>query len=132
MHLLRGDAKRENAIQVRQHSLSQLPAATLTHYIEEIAMQFVTFEKLNPDGLSGIRWTFYSLDSMTLVVDRYEEFTRATKRHKKQTNRFWSRKHSRESRMVEADVPLTEEVAEEAKKTFLARLDRGICVGFQR
>lgn len=132
MHLLRGDAKRENAIQVRQHSLSQLPAATLTHYIEEIAMQFVIFEKLNPDGLSGIRWAFYSLDLMTLVVDRYEEFTRATKRHKKQTNRFWSRMRSRESRMVEADVPLTEEVAEEAKKTFLAQLDRCICVGFQR
>ena len=80
----------------------------------------------------AIRWTFYSLDLMTLVVDRYEEFTRATKRHKKQTNRFWSRMRSRESRMVEADVPLTEEVAEEAKKTFLAQLDRCICVGFQR
>lgn len=93
--------------------------------------QYVTLEKFSPDGLSGVRWRFYLLNERLLVVDAYEEITRATKRHKPQTNRSWSRLFSRDSRITKAEVPLTPEVMAEAKEALIKLLTEQLRVDFQ-
>lgn len=93
-------------------------------------MDRISFEKLNPDGLSGVRWTFYLLHH-TLVVDAYEEFARESKRHKPKTIRFWARLNQRDSQIPQNAVPLTNEIIQEAKSTFIRQIEQNVRVGFQ-
>jgi hypothetical protein len=73
----------------------------------------------------------YLLGSV-LVVDSYEEFERATKRHKPRALKHWSRLNKRDSTMPQEDVPLTPEIMAEAKAQYLAELESKLSVGFQR
>lgn len=94
------------------------------------ALDRVSVEKLNPDGLSGVRWSFFLLGDK-LVVDVYEEFSRASKRHQPKVLRSWRRLNSRDSFIKRADVPLPPAIAKMAKDAFLQALVAGISVGFQ-
>lgn len=90
----------------------------------------VAFEKLNADGLSGVRWEFFLLRDV-LVVDCYEEFSRESKRHKPKILRSYSRLNRRDSTIKQPDVPLTKDIETEAKAAFIAQLQNSISVGFQ-
>lgn len=94
-------------------------------------MNTVVLQKPEADGLKGVRWSFYLLDSV-LVVDSYEEYERASKRHKPRTVKNWSRLNKRDSTMPQEDVPLTPEIMAEAKAQYLAELESKLSVGFQR
>jgi hypothetical protein len=95
----------------------------------------VAFENLSDDGLTGVRWTFVRLDNQ-LVVDSYEEVQRETRRHRFKVIRYWSRLDSRrrhrDATIGQDAVPLTPELAQQAKTICIQQLQTTLSVGFQR
>lgn len=72
-----------------------------------------TIEKTSEDGLDSEKWKFMLLDT-DLVLDEYAKATRKTRRHGwLQTGRY-SRLNRRDSTLTEAQVPWTQELANEA------------------
>lgn len=78
----------------------------------------IVLNKPAHDGLSGSQWTFCLLGTR-LVVDRYHEWEKATRRHQPKILREWSRLDRRGNRLSQEQVPFTEDIAVEAKETLV-------------
>jgi hypothetical protein len=96
-------------------------------------MDNVRFEILSDDLMSRTTWVFFLLGK-TLVVDLYLDETRDSlrKKFKEVPGRKWTRLYRRESTMKQEEVPLTDEIAAQAKEAFIEKIRHDISVGFQR
>ncbi len=66
-----------------------------------------------PGTLDAQEWTFTLIDNQ-IVLDRYMELSRPTKRHKEQGTRWYERLDHRSNTLTLAEVPLPDDVAAEA------------------
>jgi len=75
-----------------------------------------------PTGeLSQWVWEFYFLDG-DIVLDRFEEQSRQSKRHKFRCGKFYTRLENRKSTMKLDDVPWSADIMEEALQAIVSRL----------
>ena len=67
---------------------------------------FIEVEQETPDGLSKEVWRFYvnTDNKVKIILDRYYETERPSKRHKYRNNKSYSRLFSRESTMEVEEV----------------------------
>ena len=91
----------------------------------------ITVERNHPDGLQREVWRFIHIDNhsdVTLYLDVYSCQSRPTKRHNWKINPatrdkpspHYSRLNHRDSGLTLEQVPLPEDVAQEAKEQFVS------------
>ena len=73
-----------------------------------------------PGTLDAQEWVFVVLDNQ-VVLDRYMELSRPTKRHKELTNQFYNRLNTRDCTLEISEVPLPDDVAAEALAKVIAQ-----------
>lgn len=71
------------------------------------------------DELNKVQFTFYFDDyRYTLFLNKYLVFKRETKRHGWKCVSFYDRLNDRNSKIKESEVPLTEEIKQQALNEF--------------
>ena len=72
---------------------------------------FLEHTEISEDGLSQKIWQFSLTEDAYIVLDRYTEMSRPTKRHKLKQAKVYIRLESRQSNMTLQDVILPNRVA---------------------
>ena len=70
-------------------------------------------------------FTFIMFESLKFYLDYFALEERKTKRHKWRVTRFYDRLEKRDSTLEYIDVPLTEELINEAKAQFVQKIVYG-------
>lgn len=84
----------------------------------------IDITRLGDDLMSCKSWEFYFSEYLgaALVLDKYIEMSRATKRHKYKMDEHYSRLDERGSSLKEEEVTIPPDVAKEAHEKFCAEI----------
>jgi hypothetical protein len=86
-------------------------------------MRTIRVIRISDDGLSEQRWSFWFYDAMScLYVDLYGSYSRPTKRRKFACDQFYTRTDQRNNTITVDQVPLPDDVAEEAKAAIVNQI----------
>ncbi|MBW4460465.1 MAG: hypothetical protein KME47_09520 [Nodosilinea sp. WJT8-NPBG4] len=84
-------------------------------------MSTVKLEYPSDNGLSLVEYRFYLMDTI-LYLDDYTEYNRPSKRHSFKSVKSYARLDKRRSTIDVSEVPLTEEIKQDALNAYISKL----------
>lgn len=86
-------------------------------------MKNIDVVRLSRDELNKQEWTFFFNDqTMEIRLAVYRFMERITKRHKFKVDSFFNTYNIRDSLIARSDVPLPDDVCDEALQTFISKI----------